>query len=76
VYASPHWEVGDGFEMTIHGSTQSHIALQVEEFDAETGDYIGTKDASNIEGLILTGSLGDDVESYFNLMEGYLNTLS
>lgn len=74
VYASPHWEVED-FEHVISGHTVSHIALQVEEFHPETGDYIGTKDATNIEGLILTGDLGDDVTSYFNLMEGYLNTL-
>lgn len=76
VYASPHWELGDGFEMRVLGPTQSHIAIQTELFDAETGDYINTCDHRNIEGFILTGNLDDDLASYFNLMEGYLSTLS
>ena len=75
VYASPHWELGFGFEMTIYGPTQSHIALQVEGFDEATGEYTGPVDHLNLEGFVLTGDLGDDVTSYFNLMETYLNSL-
>lgn len=73
VYASPHWEI-ENFEFVVDTPLEVRVAVQLEIFNEETGEHENS-DFAELTGLVLTGNLEQDLESYFNLMEGYLNSL-